>query len=441
MKRIPMNRDEFHMTIIRNYNHMTTAHKILILALLLSSFLFPQNEDQIEEKKSQLYFLRNEIAELENEFSQKTQKEKESFEALENYNKQAFLLNKVINKLRKEEAIQQKEITNLEKKIKNIAEEINLLRDNYAKYVLALYKKGTYNELESIINAESLRQAVVRIHYLRKFSERRKFDLEEFKIKKQKLFKVKTKVELEKRKKALLVAEKKSDEGQLEKKLDERRKVLSSIKKDKAELLKTLTVKKQSQEQIKSLIAKLVEEAERRKREEELKRKLLLASKDGKIVSETDLIEESDMGVEYSLNTSTFSSFTELKGNMLWPLHNGKIVKRFGQNRNVELKTVTVNYGVDISSKNDPNVRCVAEGIVSAIDWLPGYGTVIIVSHKGDYRTVYSHLAEIYVEEGDRIVTGKVIAKIGESVDGKVLHFEIWSSRTNQNPEEWLAKI
>jgi len=419
---------------------MVTAHKILILTLLLSSFLFPQNEDQIEEKKSQLYFLRNEIAELENEFSQKTQKEKESFEALENYNKQAFLLNKVINKLRKEEAIQQKEITNLEKKIKNIAEEINLLRDNYAKYVLALYKKGTYNELESIINAESLRQAVVRIHYLRKFSERRKFDLEEFKIKKQKLFKVKTKVELEKRKKALLVAEKKSDEGQLEKKLDERRKVLSSIKKDKAELLKTLTVKKQSQEQIKSLIAKLVEEAERRKRAEELRGKLLLASKDGDIVNETDFIEESDMGVEYSLNTATFSSFTELKGNMLWPLHNGKIVKRFGQNRNVELNTVTVNYGVDISLKKDPNVRCVAEGIVSAIDWLPGYGSVVIVSHKGDYRTVYGHLAEIYIDEGDKVATGKVIAKIGESVDGKVLHFEIWNSRTNQNPENWLAK-
>jgi septal ring factor EnvC (AmiA/AmiB activator) len=408
--------------------------------LLFSSFLFPQEEDQIEEKKSQLFFLRNEIAELENELSQKTKKEKESFEALENYNKQAFLLNKVINKLRKEEAIQQKEITNLEKEIKSIEEEINLLKDNYAKYVLALYKKGTYNELESIVNAESLRQAVVRIHYLRKFSERRKFDLEEFKIKKQKLYKVKTQVELEKRKKALLVAEKKSDEGQLKNKLDERRRVLSSIKKDKAELLKTLTVKKQSQEQIKSLIAKLVEDAERRKREEELNRKLLLASKDGEIVSESDLIEESDIGIEYSLNTSSFSSFAELKGNMLWPLYNGKIVKRFGQNRNAELNTVTVNYGVDISLKKDPNVRCVAEGIVSAIDWLPGYGSVIIVSHKGDYRTVYSHLAEIYVEEGNRIVTGKVIAKIGESVDGKVLHFEIWNSRTNQNPEKWLAK-
>jgi len=406
---------------------MKATLNILFLTLLLSSFIFPQDEDQIEEKKSQLFQLRNEIAQLENELSQKSQKEKESFEALENYNKQAFLLNKVINKLRKEETIQQKEITRLGKEIKSIEEEIDLLKNNYAKYVVALYKKGSYNELESIVNAESLRQALVRIQYLRKFSERRKFDLQEFKLKKQKLFSAKSRMEIEKRKKSILVAEKKSDEKQLKSKLEKRRTILSSIAKDKAELQKTLNVKKQSQEQIKSLIAKLVEEAER-------KRKLLLASKKGEIVSESDLIED------YSLNTSTFSSFSELKGKMLWPLHNGKIVKEFGQNRNDELKTITVNYGVDISSKNDLNVRCVAEGIVSAIDWLPGYGTVIIISHKGDYRTVYSHLAEIYVEEGDRIATGKVIAKIGESVDGKVLHFEIWNSRTNQNPEEWLAK-
>ena len=406
---------------------MKTVLKILFLALLLSSYIYSQEEDQIEEKKSQLFQLRNEIAQLENELSQKSQKEKESFEALENYNKQAFLLNKVINKLRKDEAVQQKEINRLRKDIKTIEEEIELLKDNYAKYVIALYKKGSYNELESIVNAESLRQAVVRIHYLRKFSERRKFDLQEFILKKQILFSAKSKMEIEKKKKAILVAEKKSDEKQLKSKLEKRRTVLSSIAKDKAELQKTLNIKKQSQEQIKSLIAKLVEEAER-------KRKLLLASKDGEIVSESEFMED------YSLNTSTFSSFTELKGKMLWPLHNGKIVKEFGQNRNAELKTVTVNYGVDISTKNDLNVRCVAEGIVSAIDWLPGYGSVIIISHKGDYRTVYSHLAEIYVEEGDRIATGKVIAKIGESVDGKVLHFEIWNSRTNQNPEEWLAK-
>ena len=58
---------------------MMTTHKILFFTLLLSSFLFSQDGDQIEEKKSQLFLLRNEIAQLENELSQKTKKEKKEF--------------------------------------------------------------------------------------------------------------------------------------------------------------------------------------------------------------------------------------------------------------------------------------------------------------------------------------------------------------------------
>jgi murein hydrolase activator len=74
------------------------------------------------------------------------------------------------------------------------------------------------------------------------------------------------------------------------------------------------------------------------------------------------------------------------------------------------------------------------------IDWLPGYGSVVIVTHKGDFRTVYSHLSEIYVREGDKVRLGSLIGKVGESLEGNVLHFEIWNSRNKQDPENWLAK-
>ncbi|MCG6913285.1 peptidoglycan DD-metalloendopeptidase family protein [bacterium BMS3Abin03] len=411
------------------------------LTILIASLpIFSQEAEQIEQKKEELVSIRQEISGLEDELSKKSEREKESYEALDNYNKQAYLLNKIINKLRKEEAAQQKEINKLSKQIKSIEKETKQLRDNYAKYVVALYKKGSYNELESVVNAKSFHQAVVRIQYLRKFSEKRKEDLQELKSKKKELSEAKTKLEKEKREKALLVSEKKTDELQLNAKLDERKKVLASIREDKEQLQTTLTVKRRSQEQIRLIIAKLVDEAERKRKEEELRRRQMLASKEGKILNEETLNEASNSDYDYSLNTSKFSSFSELKGDMIWPIHNGKIVKGFGKTRNTELNTVTLNYGVDISAQNDLNVRCVADGVISAIDWLPGYGSVIIISHQGEYRTVYSHLSEIFVEEGDEVKTGKVIAKIGESVEGKVLHFEIWSSRENINPENWLAQ-
>lgn len=409
--------------------------KILSIILILPSIAHLQEKLQIEEKQVELFQIRNEISQLENDLSKKSEKEKESFDALENYNKQAFLLNKVINKFRNEEAVIQKGIEILEKKIISTKDEIDLLMHNYAVYVVALYKKGVFLEIENVINAESLRQALVRIQYLHKFSERRKDDLEEFIVKKQELLVAKTKLEFEKRKKKLLVAAKESDEKQLKIKLEEGKKILASVKKDKDELKKIIDVKKQSHEKIKSLVSKLVKEAERK---EKLRKKALLASNEG-IINESTLNEESITSWEYSLDTYNFSSFSELKGIMIWPLHNGKIIKRFGQSKNLDLNTITVNYGVDISAANDPNVLCVADGIISAIDWLPGYGSIIIVTHKEDYRTVYSHLSEIYVSEGEKLKTGKVIAKIGDSLDGKVLHFEIWNSRENQNPEVWLA--
>ena len=409
--------------------------KILLIILILSSIAHLQEKLQIEEKQAELFQIRNEISQLENDLSKKSEKEKESFDALENYNKQAFLLNKVINKFRNEEAVIQKGIEILEIKIISTKDEIDLLMHNYAVYVVALYKKGVFLEIENVINAESLRQALVRIQYLHKFSERRKDDLEEFIVKKQELLVAKTKLEFEKRKKKLLVAAKESDEKQLKIKLEEGKKILASVKKDKDELKKIIDVKKQSHEKIKSLVAKLVKEAERK---EKLRKKALLASNEG-IINESTLNEESITSWEYSLDTYNFSSFSELKGIMIWPVHNGKIIKRFGQSKNLDLNTITVNYGVDISAANDPNVLCVADGIISAIDWLPGYGSIIIVTHKEDYRTVYSHLSEIYVSEGEKLKTGKVIAKIGDSLDGKVLHFEIWNSRENQNPEVWLA--
>ena len=422
-----------------NIHFLKYVLKISLIFLFISQPVFLQEEDQLEQKKEELVSIREEISKLEDELSKKSQREKESYDALDNYNKQAYLLNKLINRLRKEEASQQKEINILSKQIKTIEDETKTITDNYAKYVVALYKKGSYNELESIVNAKSFHQAVVRIHYLRKFSERRKEDLEKLKTQEKELTKIKTRLEAEKKVKAKLVGEKKADEFQLNTKLEERKKVLSSIKKDKEQLQTTLTAKRRSQEQIRLLIAKLVDEAERKRKEEEIKRRQMLASREGKILDEKTLTDESNTEFDYSLSTSKFSSFSDLKGEMIWPLHNGKIVKGFGKTRNEELNTVTLNYGVDISAQNDLNVRCVADGVVSAIDWLPGYGSVIIITHKGEYRTVYSHLAEIFVEEGDEVKTGKVIAKIGDSVEGKVLHFEIWSSRENINPENWLA--
>ena len=404
----------------------------LFLFFVFCTITFAQNE-KIEEKQEELSLIKAEISRLENELSQKKAEEKKSYSVIENLEKQSFLLNKLINALKKEERNKQYQINSTRNDIKETEKEIKQLKENYARYVVAIYKKGPYNELESIINSESMQQAVLRIQYLKKFSEKRKSDLEDLKSKKNELSELRDRLEKEKNEKVALEAQKKEEQDGLKSKLNERNKVLKTIKKDKNVLLGSLNAKKEAQSKIENLIAALIEEAERKRRETEL------ASKDGnpnRTLSENN----SSTGYEVDLNYPSFVTFTDLKGKMIWPLSKGKIVKKFGENRNRSLNTVTLNYGVDIESKAGDNVRCVADGVVSAIEWIPGYGNVVIVTHKGDYRTVYSHLDEIFVNEGQIARTGTVLAVVSEGLEGKILHFEIWKSRDKQNPELWLAK-
>ena len=405
---------------------------LLYLFLISAQGILSQEDKQISKGKSDLEKIKSEISTLEKEIKNKTKKEKESFTFIENYNKQNHLLNKIINNLRKEEGQKQEEIEEVQTEVKSLEEEIKSLQDNYSKYIVSIYKHGKRSELASLFDSESVEQAFLRIKYLQKFSQRREKDLQTLKQNRENLNTAKLVLEKEKIEKASLIGEKRKEERGLQTKLSERKKILNAIKNDKAELKKELNAKKKAEKRIKNLIIDLIAKAEKKKLEEKKKFTGLEKSENKK---NEDLIES-----DFSLDFTGFSSFKDLKGKLNWPVTRGVIIRKFGENKNTKLNTITINYGVDIKASSDLNVKSVAGGIVSAIDYIPGYGSVIIITHKDDYRTVYSHLSEIFINEGDKVKPGSLIAKIGESLEGNILHFEIWSSRNNQNPELWLVK-
>lgn len=416
------------MVIINSYIKI-----FLILFFPLARFY--AQTDQIENKKLELEKLRTEISNLESELAKKSKSEKQTFEVYENISKQSFLVSKLVANLKKEENQKQLEIDNRIKEIRAIEKDIDVLQKNFAKYVTATYKYGSITEYESILNAESFRQAVIRIEYLKRFALNREKDLLKLETNKKNLIESKAKLEKEKKEKHQLTAQKESEEKLLKQKLAKQKKVLNAIKKDRNKITKSIDEKRKSEKKIRDLIIKLVEEAELKAKAEEKHEPEVIITAERKTTTQTSTKE-----FNVDLSTASFASFAELKGKLNWPISKGKIVGKFGETKNKKLNTVTMNYGIDIKAAGDLSVKCVAEGVVSAVEWLPGYGTVLIISHKGNYRTVYGHLSEIFVNEGDKIKTGGVIAKIGESIEGNILHFEIWSARQNVNPEIWLRK-
>lgn len=72
---------------------------IVIASLIIESF--PQSET-ILKKESELSSIKTEINNLEKELAAKSAAQKKSFAAVENLNKQNFLINKVLGELRSE---------------------------------------------------------------------------------------------------------------------------------------------------------------------------------------------------------------------------------------------------------------------------------------------------------------------------------------------------
>jgi len=167
----------------------------LLLLIIFSGFSFSQ--DDITKRKTELENIRDEISNLETQIKNQTKKEKQSYAAIENYNKQSFLLNKLIVKLRSEEKAKQNEITENQKSINELEKQIKQLQENYSKYVVAVYKYSKMDELAGVFDSESLHQAMVRIKYLQSFSERRENDLKEFEKSKEELVILRKKLEKE----------------------------------------------------------------------------------------------------------------------------------------------------------------------------------------------------------------------------------------------------
>lgn len=383
-------------------------------SLIFLMILNPLPQDGIEQKREELDRLRNEIKILEDKIKQAQKEEKITLELIDNYEKKDNLLRKLIAKLKKQIRENERTINYLQSEIYKSENEIQALKEQYAKYVKALYKRGRTHDLELILTANSINQMLIRTVYLKKFSEHRKKTIDSIYTIQVKLKEQKNDLELALSKQKELIAEKEKEEAKLITSIKEKKEILAKIRKDKQNLQTQLERRKEAIKELEKVIAKLIEEEKRRKQMEEKERKIEIPKAEG--------------------------NFAKLRGKLPWPVDNGKIVNHFGEQIHPILKTVTLNYGVDIAVPENSPVKAVADGIVSKIFWLPSFENLIIITHDGGFRTVYANLSDIFVNEGELVKSGQVIGKSGDSVEGSIIHFEIWYERQQQNPELWLSK-
>ena len=81
-----------------------------------------------------------------------------------------------------------------------------------------------------------------------------------------------------------------------------------------------------------------------------------------------------------------------------------------------------------------------ADGGVVFADWMRGFGTLLIVDHGDDYRSIYGNIEAVLKRVGDGVHAGEVVATVGASGenDSSGLYFEMRHQGRAFDPVPWL---
>ncbi|HXG36749.1 MAG TPA: peptidoglycan DD-metalloendopeptidase family protein [Dehalococcoidia bacterium] len=118
----------------------------------------------------------------------------------------------------------------------------------------------------------------------------------------------------------------------------------------------------------------------------------------------------------------------------IWPF-SGPLSSPFGDGRG--------HAGIDIDGfgRHGAPVVAAASGTVVLVSYLGyGYGYHIIISHGNGVETLYAHLSDIYVSQGQSVAAGEAIGAVGCTgyCTGTHLHFEIRIGGVAVNPLNYL---
>ena len=144
-----------------------------------------------------------------------------------------------------------------------------------------------------------------------------------------------------------------------------------------------------------------------------------------------------------SLIENQFSRRFELVASTptVWPVH-GAVNSGFGIRPDPFTGQPAFHEGVDISTARSEPVLATADGIVLRSGWAGEYGKAIAVAHGDRYETVYGHLEETLVAEGQRVHRGDRVGLVGSTGRSTAphLHYEVRVDGHPVNPLEYILE-
>jgi septal ring factor EnvC (AmiA/AmiB activator) len=392
---------------------------ILILLFTLSSSAVlsqKKTKSQLQREKQQNL---EKIKEVEKILTQTAAKKKNSLGELSALNQRIVEQEKLMNSIKSEISFLNAEIGENNDIIQALEEDLTKLKKEYTAMLFAAQKaNNSTTRLTFLFSSQSFDQLVMRLRYMEQYGETRKLQADQI---------VKVQDELS--------GQVKQIEGQREEKnkllgdqLDENEN-LSGLKKQQNALVKTLE-----------------KEEKKLKRDlEDTKRSLaILDKKINDLIKEEMEREAKALAASANANKKSVlsSSFEDNKNKLPWPVSSGFVSQGFGRQNHPVLKGIVLqNDGVNIQTKENEKVKCVFEGEVRKIAFIPTFGSTVIVKH-GEYFSVYTGLKEVFVKTGQKVTTNQELGTVISNNEGiSELRFRIHKNTEALDPQAWLGNM
>lgn len=153
--------------------------------------------------------------------------------------------------------------------------------------------------------------------------------------------------------------------------------------------------------------------------------------------------QSAQLSSQLSLLENQFSRRSELIASTptVWPVH-GAVNSGFGVRPDPFTGLPAYHEGVDISTPRSEPVLATADGIVLRSGWAGEYGKAIAIAHGDRYETLYGHLEETLVTEGQKVHRGDRVGLVGSTGRSTAphLHYEVHVDGHAVNPLEYILE-
>lgn len=374
----------------------------------------------------QLEKLRKDIAQDRTKLREVKQKERQVSTKLQQYRQKDDRISGTLQKLNKSLARVQDSLRNASQHIATLSARSALLRREYADLAYTVSRAESPEVDEMLLGTASMQEAALMDGTMQYVSKQAFGRLNESETRRDSLAHAKERLAAKRNEAAELKAKQEAEKNKIQSAIQDKKDELKSVQANKQELIRRLEERNASARKLENMIGSLVSKATG-------------ASKATSYMQKNANKGDDNSSEQASREARAASARGGFRRHSLpWPTESRTILHKFGRYTNPSTGTLIENLGVGIGSKSGSSVRAVAAGVVSLVNWLPGYGSLVIIDHGNAFRTVYANLASVNIQQGQSVKTGMLLGRSGRSVDGEYLHFELWHDRDKLNPSVWL---